>query len=74
MRDRTVPGALSLRVDPTVCDASGLCASAAPGLVTPDPWGFPLFPRRGLDEAEVGLARAAVAACPRRALLIDGED
>ena len=74
MRDRTVAGLVSLRLDPTRCDASGRCARVAAALIQTDPWGYPLFPRRALDDAEVALARLAVDACPRRALHLDGPE
>jgi ferredoxin len=72
MRDRCPDGTISLRVNPVLCDGVGMCAQFAPDLIEIDQWGFPLFPRRPLNETEQAQAMAAVRGCPKRALLLDG--
>ncbi len=59
-----------LGIDPTVCAGVGICAHVAPHLIPLDSWGYPLLPRRPLDRGEARRARAAVTACPRRALFL----
>jgi ferredoxin len=60
-----------LRVDPVACDGVGICGHAAGGLIRFDSWGFPIVPDVPLDPARLDAARAAIAACPRRALFLD---
>jgi hypothetical protein len=43
----------------------------AADLVHPDSWGYPILTRLPLDAREQRAARAAVSACPRRALFLD---
>lgn len=59
-----------LRVNPILCDGYGYCAEIVPELVALDDWGFPVVNRRPVDESEMGLARRAVATCPRLALML----
>lgn len=59
-----------LIVDPTRCDGVGICAIKAPDLVTLDVWGFPMISREPLTPEEEKQANRAVAACPKKALLI----
>ena len=59
-----------LVVDPVRCDGVGICAYVAARLVDLDRWGYPVLPTRALDRREQQAARAAAAACPRRALLL----
>jgi ferredoxin len=59
-----------LVVNPVACDGVGICAHVAPDVVRVDSWGYPILPRRALTPAELKQARAAVTACPRRALLV----
>lgn len=61
----------TLRLDPIMCHAHGLCAELLPELVALDEWGYPL-----LDPAQVppelqAAARRAAAACPTLALKLD---
>jgi ferredoxin len=62
-----------LRIDPGVCDGVGICAHLAPDVVTLDSWGDPILSiealSRGGDRRQ---AEAAVAACPRKALYLEG--
>ncbi len=57
-----------LVVDPVRCDGVGICAHVAPRLVDLDQWGYPVVPAGGLPRGDERAARAAVRACPRRAL------
>jgi ferredoxin len=59
-----------LRLDPAACEGIGMCAHLAAGVVGLDSWGYPLTPDRPLEPHERRAARAAVAACPRRALFL----
>ena len=59
-----------LRVDPTACEGIGICAHLTPTLIGVDTWGYPVVTPRGLTGGDVRRARAAVAACPRRALFL----
>jgi ferredoxin len=71
MRQRAVPPAEHLRVDPVACDGIGICSHLAPRLIRVDSWGYPIVPRDALEGRERKRASAAVAACPRRALFIE---
>lgn len=63
---------LRLRVDPVQCDAFGYCAEIVPELIALDDWGFPLMSSRQIDDKSLlQLAKDAMAACPRRALLLE---
>lgn len=59
-----------LMIDPTRCDGVGICALKAPDLITLDTWGFPLIAESPLTESTLVQAQRAVAACPKRALMI----
>jgi ferredoxin len=59
-----------LLIDPTACDGVGICGHLAPELIRVDSWGYPILVQRILHRAELRVARAAVAACPRKALFI----
>ena len=67
--DETVTD-LRLRVDPVACDAFGYCAELLPELITVDEWGYPVVSDRAVPPALLGLARQAVADCPRRAITL----
>jgi len=61
-----------LRVNPILCTGYGYCAEIVPELVGVDDWGFPIVSTKTIDgEDLMGLARRAVATCPRLALLIE---
>jgi len=60
-----------LVVDPVRCEGVGICAYVANRLVDLDRWGYPIVPTWPLDPREQRAARAAAAACPRRALLLE---
>ena len=62
---------LRLRVDPVACDAYGFCAELLPERITLDEWGYPMVDGTPVDADLMTLARQAVAACPRRALVLE---
>jgi ferredoxin len=66
-------GAVRLRIDPVACDGVGICAHLAADLLTVDSWGYPILPTDPLSRRELRAAKGAVAACPRRALFLDGD-
>jgi ferredoxin len=69
-----VSGGVRLVVDPVRCDGVGICAHVGRRVVDLDGWGYALVPDADLDGADVRAARAAVRACPRRALsLLDAD-
>ena len=56
-----------LRVDWPQCRARGLCAELLPERIVLDEWGYPVI-LGPVRQGQLGLAREAVSACPRRAL------
>jgi len=70
MSDSSTPRS-RLRVNPILCDGYGYCAEIVPELVSLDDWGFPILNPRPVENGELGLARRAVATCPRLALLLE---
>ncbi|HZC70785.1 MAG TPA: ferredoxin [Jatrophihabitans sp.] len=62
-----------LRVDIVACDGVGICAHLASGLVRVDSWGYPIIEAHQLTRTTGRQARAAVQACPRRALFIESD-
>ena len=62
-----------LRVDIVACDGAGICAHLAPDVVRVDSWGFPILPAEPLSGARERQARAAVTACPRKALFLGNQ-
>jgi ferredoxin len=56
-----------LRVDWPACKAHGLCAEVLPERLHLDEWGYPIVTDE-VPEHLTRLAKAAVAACPVRAL------
>ena len=63
---------LRLNIDRTACAGHGLCYGAAPEILGSDDQGDPLVLADPVPPAREGLARAVVAACPERALRLDG--
>jgi ferredoxin len=61
---------LRLRVDIVACEGVGICGHLAPDLVRVDSWGFPILDDSPLTVSAERQARAAVRACPRRALFL----
>ena len=68
MADRRA--AAALRIDPVACDGVGICAHLAPDVVRTDTWGYPILTADPLTGDDIRQARAAVAACPRKALFL----
>jgi ferredoxin len=66
--------AVSLRVDPIMCDGFGHCAELAPELVALDEWGYPILTHAALSPAERRLAGDAILQCPRKALFLQEID
>jgi len=64
----------SLVVDPVACAAYGYCAELLPERVRLDEWGYPVVDGRPLPPELARRARAAVRACPRRALRLRSVD
>jgi ferredoxin len=62
-----------LHVDPVACDGVGICAHLAADIVRVDTWGYPIVSSRPLEGRSERQARAAVAACPRRALFVEDD-
>jgi ferredoxin len=60
-----------LRVDIVACDGVGICGHLASELVRVDSWGFPIIDEHVLDDRTERQARAAVTACPKRALFLE---
>jgi ferredoxin len=60
-------------VDPTACTGYGYCAELFPERIGLDDWGFPIVNSQAVEDQHLyGLARRAVATCPRVALsLVD---
>ena len=74
MKRATAPvGVVRLRVDPVACDAFGFCAELLPERVSLDEWGYPIIDGAPVDGELVRWATEAAAACPRRALLVEGD-
>ncbi len=59
-----------LRVDPIACDAFGYCAELLPEMVWLDEWGYPVIDEAPVPPHLLEEARAAVRACPRKALAL----
>lgn len=59
-----------VQVNPILCDGVGMCSHFAPDLIAVDQWGYPILPNHELSQDELQQARAAVAACPVRALTL----
>jgi ferredoxin len=64
---------MRLHVDTTACQAYGLCVEEAADLVELDRWGYAAVPGGDVPPGAVEAARSAVAACPNRALRLEGE-
>jgi ferredoxin len=59
---------LRLVVDPTRCDARGLCAELVPELIVLDRWGFPIVDDAEITPEVLDHARRAAQMCPTLAL------
>lgn len=65
-------GEARIQVDPIGCRAHGLCEELLPELVSLDEWGYPMLADRPVPPELAAHARRAVAACPVRALRLQG--
>jgi ferredoxin len=61
-----------LRLDPTRCDAYGMCAELLPELVSLDEWGYPVIRPGAIPDQLLDHARRAVDVCPVLALRLQG--
>jgi ferredoxin len=57
-----------IEVDPTACQAHGICAELLPELIELDDWGYPVIADIDVPRRLRPLARQAVSACPTLAL------
>jgi ferredoxin len=63
----------TVRINPIACDGIGMCAHLAPGVIGIDSWGYPLLPRQGISGRDLKAVRAAIHACPRKALFLESD-
>jgi ferredoxin len=63
----------SLRVNPIMCVAHGLCAELFPERITLDDWGYPIVDPAPIPPELEEHARRATDACPTLALLLERE-
>ena len=61
----------TLRVNPILCEAHGMCAELLPELIALDEWGYPYLDGRPVPRELVDHAERAAAACPTFALLLE---
>lgn len=59
---------LRLVVDPTCCDARGLCSELVPERIALDRWGYPIVDEAEITPEIIDHARRAVQMCPTLAL------
>jgi ferredoxin len=59
---------MRLHIDPTACQAYGLCQERAPRLVELDEWGYAVPAPADVPADAEHEARSAAAACPNGAL------
>ena len=62
---------LSLRVNPILCDAHGLCAELLPERIELDEWGYPIVDAAPIPPSLEAHARRAVDVCPVLALRLE---
>jgi ferredoxin len=63
----------SLRVNPIMCVAHGLCAELFPERITLDDWGYPIIDPTPIPPEIEEHAQRATDACPTLALLLERE-
>jgi ferredoxin len=61
----------SLRVNPILCDAHGLCAEVFPERIELDEWGYPIVDAAPIPPSLEAHARRAVDVCPVLALRLE---
>ncbi len=59
-----------LRVDIVACEGVGICGHLAADVVRVDSWGYPIIEDGPLTRETARQARAAVTACPKKALFL----
>lgn len=62
---------MKLLLDSTLCQAYGLCQEQAPDQVELDEWGYAKVLSASVPEGGEAATRAAVEACPNRALRLE---
>ena len=62
---------MKLHVDPTACQAYGLCHEKAPALIELDEWGYASIVTPDVPADAEAAARDAVAVCPNLALRLE---
>jgi ferredoxin len=62
---------MKLHVDPSACQAYGLCHEKAPALIELDEWGYAAVTTADVPGDQDGVAREAVAVCPNLALRLE---
>lgn len=70
----TDASAATVVLDPSRCRGHGICSLVSSGLIALDEWGYAGFDRRTVDGRDLRRARAAVRACPARALSFELPD
>lgn len=60
-----------LRLNPILCDGSGLCSELIPERVELDSWGFPMVGDAPIGPGLMPHAKRAVALCPKLALRLE---
>ncbi|MDQ6774099.1 MAG: ferredoxin [Candidatus Dormibacteraeota bacterium] len=60
-----------LRVNPILCDGSGLCAELLPERVRLDDWGYPIVDPAPVGDGLLPMAQRAVRDCPKLALKLE---
>jgi ferredoxin len=60
----------SVRINPIVCNGSGLCAELLPERIRLDDWGYPIVDSKPLTPGLEKHAERAVDVCPTMALLL----
>lgn len=61
----------TIALDPSRCSGHGICSLVSSGLISLDEWGFARPDRLTVEGRDLRLARAAVLACPARALALE---
>ena len=64
---------MKLHVDPTSCQAYGLCKEKAPDLIDLDEWGYASVTTPTVPAGSEGAVRAAVEVCPNLALRLEAK-
>lgn len=62
---------MRLLLDSTLCQAYGLCQEQAPDQIELDDWGYAKILGSDVPQGDEAAARAAVEACPNRALRLE---